>query len=105
MKTSNEWNKLHEEHELAYFKADVCLSSPQSFSLEEKREICEQMEATTNNIDAALREDFESLPPKAQDMLLDMLCASGCMSPEWWKSTLLGEMPNSPDDLIEASRK
>lgn len=90
MKISNEWNKLHEEHELAYFKADVCLGSPQSFSPKEKREICEQMEATTYSIDTALREDFEALPPKAQDMLLELFCASGYMTPKWWKSTLPG---------------
>jgi hypothetical protein len=33
--------KLIEDEAMAYFKADVCLGSPESFSLDEKREICE----------------------------------------------------------------
>ena len=63
------------------------------------------MEASTVAIDAALKADFESLPPEAQGMLLDMLCASGCMTPEWWKSTLFGEMPDSVEEIESAESK
>lgn len=105
MKTQQEWNELKTEHEIAYFKADVCLGSPQSFSLDEKKQICNEMEASTAAIDAALKADFESLPPEAQGMLLDMLCASGCMTPEWWKSTLFGEMPDSVEEIESATSK
>lgn len=35
-----------------------------------------------------------------QDKLLDMLCAFGCMTPEWWKETLLGPIPDSRDQLL-----
>ena len=91
--------KLVEDEAMAYFKADVCLGSPQSFSLDEKKQICDEMETSTAAIDAALKADFESLPPEAQGMLLDMLCASGCMTPEWWKETLFGKMPDSPSEI------
>jgi len=101
---ATDWNRLAEEHELAYFRADVCLGSPQSFGLEEKRQICDEMEASTAEVDAALRKDFESLPPEAQGMLLDMLCASGCMTPEFWKETLLGAMPDSPEEITIAAK-
>ena len=99
MKTRQEWNDLREEHELAYFKADVCLGSPESFSLDEKREICEQMESTSKAIEDAMKADFESPPPEFRFKLLDMLCSSGCESEEFWKDLLLGEMPESPEDL------
>ena len=105
MKTQQEWNDLRTEHELAYFKADVCLGSPQSFSLDEKKQICAEMEASAAAVDAALKADFESLPPEAQGMLLDMLCASGCMTPEWWNSTLFGEMPDSVEEIEFAATK
>lgn len=105
MRTRKEWNDLMQEHELTYFKADVCLGSPHSFSLDEKRQICEEMQASTAAVDAALKADFESLPPEAQGMLLDMLCASGCMTPEWWKDTLFGKMPESPAEITEAVSK
>lgn len=63
------------------------------------------MQASTAAVDAALKADFESLPPEAQGMLLDMLCASGCMTPEWWKETLFGKMPESPAEIAEAVSK
>jgi actin-like ATPase involved in cell morphogenesis len=91
--------KLIEDEAMAYFKADVCLGSPESFSLDEKREICEQMESTSKAIEDALKADFESLPPEFRFKLLDMLCSSGCESEEFWKDLLLEEMPESPEDL------
>ena len=92
-------NQLCEDNELAFFRADVCLGSPESFSLEEKAAICEDMEATNKAIEDAIRMDFESLPPEFQGKLLDMLCASGCMTPEWWRETLFGPMPGSVAEL------
>ena len=85
---------------VAYFNADLCLSDPESFSLDEKREICEQMESTSKAIEDAMKADFESLPPEFRVKLLDMLCASGCESEEFWKGLLLGEMPDSPEELV-----
>lgn len=97
--------QLIEDEAMAYFRASVCLGSPQSFTLDEKREICEQMESTSKAIEDAMKKDFESLPPEFRLKLLDMLCASGCMTPEWWKSTLFGEMPDSVEDIGCAATK
>ena len=91
--------QLIEDEAMAYFRADVCLGSPQSFSLEEKREICEQMESTSKAIEDAMKKDFEILPPEFRVKLLDILCVSGCETEEFWKGLLLGEMPDSPDEL------
>ena len=82
------WNQLREDHELAYFRADVCLGSPQSFTLDEKREICEQMEASTNAVDAAMRADFWSMPAEARNRMLDMLGAPGTHERLWWEKLL-----------------
>ena len=105
MMNQSQVNQLDEDNELAFFRADVCLGSPQSFSLEEKAKICDDMEATNKAIEDAIRTDFEALPPEFQGKLLDMLCASGCMTPEWWKGTLFGEMPNSPAEIEGAISK
>ena len=91
--------KLCEENELAFLRADVCLGSPQSFTLEEKAAICDEMEATNRAIEEAIRADFEALTPEFQGKLLDMLCASGVMTDQWWKDTLIGSIPDSPDEL------
>lgn len=92
--------ELIEDEAMAYFRADVCLGSPESFSLDEKREICEQMESTSKAIEDVMKADFESLPPEFRVKLLDMLCSSGCESEEFWKDLLLGEMPDSPAQLV-----
>lgn len=102
MMTEKQWQDLAEEHELAYFRADVCLGSPQSFTLDEKREICEQMEASTNAVDAAMRADFESLPPIAQGKMLDLLQQADPEHFDWWKETLVGKTPDSVDRFAVA---
>ena len=89
--TDEQWEALKVEHELAYFRADLALSSPQSYSIEEKAEICDQMAASTAEVDAAMRADFEALPEFAQQRLMEMLCASGTGSREFWEGILLGE--------------
>ena len=97
--TNTDWTALQQAEDMAYFKADLCCYSPESYSLEEKKEICDDMLATSQAIDDAMRADFEQLPPKLRAKLLDMLCESGCMTPEFWKEVLLGEMPDYPDQI------
>lgn len=46
-----------------------------------------------------MRADFEQLSPELRVKLLDMLCESGCMTPEFWKEVLLGETPDYPDQI------
>lgn len=103
--SNTDWTALQQAEDMAYFRAEACLFSPESYSLEEKREICEQMESSSKAIEDAMKKDFESLPPEFRVKLLDMLCASGCMTPEWWKSTLFGEMPDSVEEIERAATK
>jgi len=91
MMNEEEWEELKQEEEMAYFRADICLYSPESYSLEEKKQICNDMMSTSKATLDAMREDFEQLPPDARAKLLDMLCASGVESPEWWWDVLVGD--------------
>ena len=85
--------ELSQAEDMAYFRADFCLYSPESYTLEEKRDICNDMMATSKAVLDAMREDFEQMPPDARAMLSDMLCASGVESPSgggtcsWEKET------------------
>ena len=45
MLTQDQVNQLCEDNEIAFFRADVCLGSPESFTLEEKARICDDMDA------------------------------------------------------------
>lgn len=101
--TDAQWQALKEEHELAYFRADVCLGSPQSFSLDEKRQICEQMEASTSEIDEAMCRDFQQLPPIAQDKMLDLLKQADPEHFDFWMETLVGKTPDSVEGIKAAN--
>lgn len=86
MTTMNDekWTELQQAEDMAYFKADICLYSPESYTLDEKKEICNDMVSTSKAVLDAMRADFEQLPADARSKLLDMLCQSGVESPEWW---------------------
>lgn len=83
--------ELTQAEDMAFFRADLCLYSPESYSLEEKREICNDMFKTSKAIQDEMRADFEQLPPDARAKLLDMLCPSGVESPQWWWDVHVGE--------------
>ena len=93
MTTMNDekWTELQQAEDMAYFKADICLYSPESYTLDEKREICNEMVSTSKAVLDAMRADFDQLPADARSKLLDMLCRSGVESPEWWRDVLVGD--------------
>ena len=94
-------NKLCEANELAFFRADVCLGSPESFSLEEKARIYDEMEQTNTAIEDAIREDFSAMSPQFQAYMLDLLCAHDPDMAEWWQELLIGKMPACVDDIAD----
>ena len=61
--TSTDWNALQQAEDMAYFRADLCLYSPESYTLDEKRDICNEMISSSKAILDAMREDFQSQPP------------------------------------------
>lgn len=84
---------------MAYFRGDLAMSMPSSHSIDEMWEISEAMDASTAKVDAAMRAEFESLPPEAKVKLLDMLAESGAESREWWEKNLCGfEVSDSPPE-------
>lgn len=99
MMSDEEIRQLMEEHEMAYFRGDLATSSPESYSIDEMREISEAMDASTAKVDAAMRADFEAMPPEMKVKILDMLAASGVESREWWEKILCGfEVPDAPPE-------
>ena len=93
MNTSNDakWTELQQAEEMAYFRADLSLSSPDSYSLDEKREICNEMFSTSKAVLDAVRADFEQLPAEAKGKMLAMLSRMDSENPEWWWDVLIGE--------------
>ena len=44
MTTDTQWNNLIQEHEMAYFRGELATSSPESYSVDEMREISAALE-------------------------------------------------------------
>ena len=55
--------ELAQAEDMAFFRADLCLYSPESYTLDEKKEICNDMFKTSKAIQDAMRADFERLAP------------------------------------------
>lgn len=91
MMNDEKWTELQQAEDMAYFRAGLCCYSPQNYSLEEKKEICNDMIPTSKAVLDAMRADFEQLPADARSKLLDMLCQSGVESPEWWWDVLVDD--------------
>ncbi len=89
--SDTDWTALQQAEGMAYFKADLCCYSPESYTLEEKKEICNDMMTTSKALLDAMCADFEQLPPEFRSKLLGMLCQSKVESPEWWWDVLVGE--------------
>lgn len=70
--SNTDWTALQQAEDMAYFKADLCCYSPESYSLEEKKEICNDMISTSKAMLDAMRADFEQLPADARSKLLEV---------------------------------
>lgn len=56
MLDQNKATELIQAEDMADFRADLCLHSPESYSLEEKRQICNDMISTSKAALDAMRE-------------------------------------------------
>ena len=95
-KTDAEWSALVEEHEMAYFRGELAVSSPESYSIEEMRAISEAMDESMAKAEAAMRDDFNALPPQAQARMLDLLAGADPGNMGFWKEVLGLDMPDTP---------
>ena len=84
-----DWKKLKEEEALAYFRAKLVEISPESYTLDERKQISKDMDASSAAIEDAMREDFAKLDEVTQTKLLDMLGASGTRDRDWWYRVLM----------------
>ena len=94
-----DWTALQQAEDMAYFRAEACLFSPESYSLEEKKAICDGIDESNAQIEAALKADFESLPPFAQGKMLDLLKQADPTNFEWWREILVGKTPSCVSDV------
>lgn len=85
------WKDLEDAEDHVYFMAELVDMSPESFTLEEKRQILDDMIKSSAAIEDAMREDFARLDEVTQTRLLDSLGGSGCRDRDWWYRMLMDD--------------
>ena len=93
MLTDSQAQQLKEANEFAYFRAECCLMSPESYSLEEKQAICQEMDKTNEAIDQAIRDEFFSMPEDMQKALYQMLTKYAPELKDYWDTVLTTPQP------------
>lgn len=75
--------------EYSHFRAELVEISPESFTIEELREILDDMTGSKVTLENSMREHFATLGEAEQTQLLDMLGGSGCKDRDWWYRMLM----------------
>lgn len=83
------WRALEDVEDHAYFMAELMDISPESFTLEEKKQVLHDMIASSSAIENAMRDEFAELDEVAQTRLIDDLAADDPRSREWWYEVLV----------------
>lgn len=83
------WKALEDAEDHAHFMAELMEISPESFTLEEKRQILRELTESKVAIENAMRDEFAELDEVTQTRLIDDLAADGPRSREWWHETLV----------------
>ena len=87
-----DWRRIREDHEVAYFRGEMEVDSPDgSYNIEEMEDILLEMQLSTAEVDEALRMEFQSMPPEAQTKMLELLQAADSEHFDYWQRTLLGD--------------
>ena len=74
---ATDWKALEDAEDHAYFMAELMDISPESFTLEEKKQILHDMIASSSAIENAMRDEFAELDEVTQTRLIDDLAADG----------------------------
>ena len=89
MLSNTEWTALEEAEDHAYFMAELMEISPESFTLEEKKQILRELITSKAAIENAMRDEFAELDEESQTVLLDTMAAVSPHDREWWYERLV----------------
>lgn len=81
-------NAAFENHEVARFRAQMCLEDWGGYSLEEKRRIVEDMDSTEKGAMDAMYRELMALSPKERESAIKFLAMNGQNDLEWWRNFL-----------------
>ena len=77
-----------ENHEVARFRAQMCLEDWAGYSLEEKRKIVVDMESAEKEAMDAMYRELMDLPLKEREKAIELLAMNGQNGLKWWREFL-----------------
>lgn len=89
MMSEKELKKMMELEDYAHFRAELVEISPQSFDIDELREILDDMIRSKVAMENDMRDSFAELGEVEQTKLLDSLGQSGYKDRDWWYRMLM----------------
>ena len=89
MMSEKELKEMMELEDYAHFRAELVEISPQSFDIDELREILDDMIRSKVAMENDMRDSFAELGEVEQTKLLDSLGQSGYKDRDWWYRTLM----------------
>lgn len=85
---AEEYERLREDAEVAYFGAELYEAFPESCGIEDARRIVRAMDRAEEAADEAMRKDFAGLSPAEQEKMLSLLSMCGVQDASWWERIL-----------------
>ncbi len=89
MLSEKELKEMMELEDYAHFRAELVEISPQSFNIDELREILDDMIRSKVAMENDMRDSFAELGEVEQTKLLDSLGQSGYKDRDWWYRMLM----------------
>ena len=89
MMSEKELKEMMELEDYAHFRAELVEISPQSFDIDELREILDDMIRSKVAMENDMRDSFAELGEVEQTKLLDSLGQSGYKDRDWWYRMLM----------------
>lgn len=89
MLNETELKEMIELEDFAHFRAELVEISPESFTLNELKEILGDMIRSKVAIEDDMRESFAAFGEVEQTRLLDLLGKSGYKNRDWWRRMLM----------------
>lgn len=88
--TTIDWDRIKEDHETAYARGQIAADMPTgTYSIEELEKISLDMDLSTVEVDTAMKMDFQSMSPDAQQKMLELLEKADPDNMDFWRKTLL----------------
>lgn len=80
--------EAHEDHEIALLHADLCLSDPEAYGIEEKAAICKELQESRFALYESMKREIQAWPPEFRESFIRR-AADDVYDEVWWRRFLM----------------